>query len=398
MNGRRGVAYEEFQATGFFSGLDGLRAFAVVAVIWQHTSGNPGPELLSQGGFGVDLFFAISGFLITTLLLRERRRNGRIALRSFAVRRVFRIMPVYYAVLVVYVVLVLATRRGTPEGDGFLANLPAFLTYTSNWFVDLDAGPSVPFYFAWSLATEEQFYLFWPPLLALLLFRAARSRAGGSGGIGSGGRRAAVAPLAALGALVAVGQLAIAQGSRDLPIVILSSLALPILLGAAMAVLLDHRPGFEAVAPWVSARWFAPVAAAGVLASLAWQTPTQLTQVLMVLLVASVGVSESTLLHPLLRWPPIAHVGAVSYGMYLMHMLCANALRPALGERFGIPLFVLTTVLAVIVASVSRTVFEAPLQRVGRRLSEGMAARRERPPSRAGAAVSRPTGPDETRR
>jgi peptidoglycan/LPS O-acetylase OafA/YrhL len=169
--------HDEFLNTRTFHDLDGLRAISVIAVVWHHTAALAFPDVhvLQQGLYGVDFFFAISGFLITTLLLREHRRTGRISYRRFLGRRALRIFPLFYVVLATYVLLTIATRRGTPEATEFFHNLPAFATYTSNWFVDLEHGTSVTFYFAWSLATEEQFYLLWPPLLILLLARWRRS-------------------------------------------------------------------------------------------------------------------------------------------------------------------------------------------------------------------------------
>lgn len=358
--GMRGTAtWEQFQGTRFFGALDALRAVSVIAVIWHHTSGLPGPGFFSKGYFGVDFFFAISGFLITTLLLREYRRHRRVSLRAFYIRRFFRIMPIYYLVLAAYVVLTVLTRRGTPEAEQFFANLPAFLTYTSNWFVDLEAGEAVTFYFAWSLATEEQFYVFWPPLLVLILVLAGARRS-----------RATLALVAAVAALVTVSQAVALLGDRSLPGIILGSLALPILLGAAGAVLLDDEAAFGLLSPVLSAIWFAPLVFAAVLASLIWSTPPQLTQVLMVAAVISVCIRETTLLHPVLSWRPLAYVGTISYGIYLMHMLCANVLRIALPERFGILLFVLTSVLVIVVATVSFRIVEMPLQRWGRRFSD----------------------------
>lgn len=353
--------HERFLSTRLFSGLDGLRALSVIAVIWHHTSGRPGPSISSQGHFGVDLFFAISGVLITTLLLRERDRNGRISLSAFYIRRAGRIFPLYYAVLAIYVALVLATRADTSEGQYFLTKLPAFLTYTSNWFVDLGAGDSVIFYFAWSLATEEQFYLFWPPLLACLLLLRSR-------------RTAHV--LTALGGLILVNQLALASSSSGLLVTVVGSLALPILLGAVLAVLLHEPAGFAVLAGALGRRWSAPALGAAILASLAIPTPDQLTQILMALLVAAMCMREDSWLHPALRWRPLAWVGIVSYGMYLMHMLVANAVRLVLGEQFGVALFAVTTVLTLAAATVSYRVFETPVTEYARRLSKHRIERR----------------------
>lgn len=367
-----GLAHDGFLATRTFGALDGLRALSVIAVIWQHTSGMPGPYFFSKGYLGVDLFFAISGFLITTLLLRERRRTGRISLRGFYIRRFFRIVPLYYAVLAVYVALVLTTRLGTSEGDGFLANLPAFLTYTSNWFVDRADGQSVTFYFAWSLATEEQFYLLWPPLLVgLLLLRRGRT----------------TAVLTAVAALITVSQAAIASGGSSFAVTILSSLSLPILLGAAVAVVLDDARGFRLLSPALRPRWAAPTWFALMLASVVVPTPEQLTQVLMVATVAALCVREDTVLHPALAFRPLAHIGKVSYGVYLMHMLCANVVRLVLPDDYGIPLFALTAVAAIAAASVSHRFAEQPVIAYGRRLSS-RASRGERRRTRPRAATT----------
>jgi peptidoglycan/LPS O-acetylase OafA/YrhL len=358
------ATYENFARTKTFGALDALRALSVIAVIWQHTSGDPGPEFFSKGAFGVDMFFAISGFLITTLLLRERRRKGRISLKGFYLRRVFRIMPIYYVALTAYVLLTLLTNRATPAGDQFLHHLPAFLTYTSNWFSDLSSGPSVTFYFAWSLATEEQYYLFWPPLLVLLLHLVGRQ--GGKGHRG---------PLTALAVLIVVNQVALHLPGGALLVTILASLELPILLGSAAALLLDIPEVFRRLSPLLSARWFPPAVLAAIILSLIWTTPNWLTQVMMVVAVASVCVTEKTVLHPVLTWRPLSYVGTISYGMYLLHMLCANVIRQVIPGRYSLLLFILTTALVIAVASMSKKFFEDPLQQVGRRLSSRVATR-----------------------
>ena len=104
----------------FFESLDGLRALSILGVIWSHVWYVSGPAyyntlikvpVLRNGAFGVSVFFGISGFLITTLLLREQLKNGRISLRDFYIRRTLRIWPLYYATLALYIVLVLALQH-----------------------------------------------------------------------------------------------------------------------------------------------------------------------------------------------------------------------------------------------------------------------------------------------
>jgi peptidoglycan/LPS O-acetylase OafA/YrhL len=114
-----------------------------------------------------DVFFAISGFLITTPLLRERRWGGQISLRAFYLRRTLRIWPLYYATLAFYILLVLLTQRGTERGPTFFHYLPGYLTFTYTWFAGWATSGAI-FNFGWSLSVEEQFYILWAPVLRFL--------------------------------------------------------------------------------------------------------------------------------------------------------------------------------------------------------------------------------------
>src|SRR5271168_3205722 len=120
------LSHQNFLQVQTFGSLDGLRALSILGVIWAHAwivSPSYGRleaiPILRMGGFGVDVFFAISGFLITTLLLRERHKSGQISLRAFYVRRTLRIWPLYYATLAFYIVLVLLFQRGTGRDHVF---------------------------------------------------------------------------------------------------------------------------------------------------------------------------------------------------------------------------------------------------------------------------------------
>lgn len=347
-------AYRSFTGAGYFKGLDGLRAFSVIAVVWTHVSGPHALELLRHGNKGVDLFFAISGFLVTTLLLKERRRDGAISLRDFYIRRTLRIFPLYYAVLALYCVLVFATMRDTAKGTEFWHNLPAFATYTSNWFVSADNGAEhgVTFYFAWSLATEEQFYLFWPPLLVAAL----------------ASRRTWLPAVIAM-ALFLAQVVAIRAPSPGLALTAIGSLAPPILFGAAFAVLLDHRPTFGVLAPMLGRRAVPPLVAAMLLVQLQLDVHALAISFTMAVLVASICLCQDSFLHPVLDFRPVAFVGTISYGMYLMHMLAANAVRKVLGHQMGLDVFFGTVLLVVLMAYVSYRWFESPILRLKSRFT-----------------------------
>ncbi len=347
--------YKQFIALRRFGALDGLRAISVIAVVWHHTSGTPGPLISHKGFLGVDFFFAISGFLITTLLIRERTHSGRISLRKFYARRALRIFPLYYATLLLYVLLVAATRLNTPEGEQFFHNLPAFATYTSNWFVDLTQGDSVTFYFAWSLATEEQFYLLWPPLLVLVLAL-------------SGAKSRIWPALTALAVLIAISQgVGLCADTSLLYWRILASPSLPILLGAAAAIVVNDPRAFDAVGAVLGRVWSAPIAAVLLAVAIALNTPTQVTQILMVSVVVATCLMDRTPLHPVLRWRPMVFIGVISYGIYLLHMLCANVDRTIIHQQYGIMLFVATLLTVATVAWLSFRYFETPLLHLKRR-------------------------------
>jgi peptidoglycan/LPS O-acetylase OafA/YrhL len=157
---------------GRIPGLDGLRALAVVLVIFAH-SGFPGDHLLplraarGRAGFlGVQVFFVLSGFLITTLMLREVRRTGRLHLGRFYLRRALRIVPVYTAYLLLVALLQAAGQVHLSAGRWLGA-----LSYT----VNLQPGPMPwPISHFWSLCVEEHFYLLWPLLVGLLPMAACR--------------------------------------------------------------------------------------------------------------------------------------------------------------------------------------------------------------------------------
>ena len=156
--------------------LDGIRAVSILMVLYGHLSGTRGFPNPLEGGYGnvlgdiahlgVLVFFVISGFLITSLLMSEREKTGRISLGRFYLRRVLRIFPAFYGLILV---LAVATWLGWIELDG--TDFAYALTYTVNYY------PNHPWQIGhlWSLSIEEQFYLLWP--LTMLALRQRRALA-----------------------------------------------------------------------------------------------------------------------------------------------------------------------------------------------------------------------------
>jgi peptidoglycan/LPS O-acetylase OafA/YrhL len=348
------VTHSQYRGTRFFPALDGLRCLSIVAVIWHHAGGVHHSGVLSHGYHGVSLFFTISGFLITTLLLRERAETGAISLRDFYIRRTLRIFPLYYAVLALYAVVVVRFERNTPAGMEFFHNLPAFLTYTSNLFV-AQSGTRVIFYFAWSLATEEQFYLVWPWIVRLA--------------------RAWYVPALVMGGLVVMRQGLELAGVQavSLPMRIALSVATPICLGCLAAYALDRPGSFRIVQALLGRPWSGLAGAASVVLTLAVGAPDFFVYLAMAWWVASSAVAQRSWIGPVLTNPAIRYVGTISYGMYLLHMLAMNVVRRALSGEVAV--FLGAVALSAAAASVSYRFFEHPFLSLKARFSpKGVAA------------------------
>jgi peptidoglycan/LPS O-acetylase OafA/YrhL len=153
--------------------LDGVRAFAILAVLCTHYNFQ-GEVILKNGKLGVDAFFVLSGFLITTLLLVEYDRNGRIGLRRFYARRALRLLPLLGVILLVAIVVNLATHPENTLGRPDSGNIFASAFYYANWWHFVHGSSPGFLSPTWSLAIEEQFYLVWPVVLIGLLHLRAR--------------------------------------------------------------------------------------------------------------------------------------------------------------------------------------------------------------------------------
>lgn len=338
--------------------LDGLRALAIAEVVAHH-AGVGG--LAARGALGVSLFFSISGFLITTLLLRERARTGTISRHRFHLRRVLRIWPLYLAVLLLYVVVVNFLEKDPAQRAAFQSNLPFFTTFTTNLFVHLEPHGRLIFYFSWSLAAQEQFYLFWPtvlrafrgwlgPALSILGFLALQI-----------GLRAATAPSSRLGLEVANE--------------VVTSFE-PILLGCAVAWALHDARGFGRISRIAGRSWSLPLALALVVAvQYATAVPRVASDVAVAFLMVSAVLGAAPLATRLLELRALRHVGVVSYCIYLVHMIVMNAVRRAVGDHRRALVVGLTLLLSVAAASLSYRYFERPIQSIRERLGARSARR-----------------------
>jgi len=361
-------SFSDFSRVRFFGSLDGLRALSILGVLWTHVWYVSGLEyynrlqhypVLKMGAFGVDVFFGISGFLITTLLLRERSKNGRISLRDFYLRRSLRIWPLYYATLGIYVLLVIFLQRGTGRDRIFFHFLPGYLTFTYTWFAGWAASGAV-FNFAWSLSVEEQFYVVWALVLRILR-----------------GLLPAVVMILMIFLRLSV-HFNVLQNfilKDSLLWRIAAGISVPICLGAILAQILHSEKGFRILRPILGSKWAAALWILLLLASLVPRQPFwQMIQwFLVAAVVGSCVIREDNTLAPFLRFRPLAYIGLVSYGMYLLNTLVLDVVNPAM-NRIGLrhpllkfPVFVAATVL---VAGISYRFFETPFLRLKERFSK----------------------------
>ena len=171
------LARGEPGATGHVRAVDGMRAVAVVMVVLFHL-GVPG---MSAGYLGVDVFFVLSGFLITSVLISEMDRHSRIQLLAFWSRRIRRLLPAL-AVLLLVVAVHTALTATFIERASIRGDLLAASAYVANWrFIATSSyfaytGVESPIQHTWTLAVEEQFYLVWPLALAVVAALSRRPR------------------------------------------------------------------------------------------------------------------------------------------------------------------------------------------------------------------------------
>ncbi len=327
---------DRYRAASRLDALDGLRAVASALVVGHHCAGN---VVFFNRSIGVTLFFVMSGYLITRMVIREKGRTGTVAVGSFLARRALRTFPLYYAILAVYVVLVTLLERGTTAGAEFWARLPWFATFTSNWLGPAPESARVIFYFAWSLAVQEQFYLIWP-----LVLRHARRR------------WAAVLPLV----LLVAPHVAWLGSARS----IAAGLSSPIYLGALLAIALENRRAFSWAHRIAGQAWSVPAAALVLFApAFLSSEPAVVVELAACYLVAACALSSGPAVRPL-RLPAVMQVGRVSYGVYLLHMLVLHAVQRLLPHQGALVVFVPTFGIAIGLALASFRWFERPIMRL----------------------------------
>jgi len=362
--------------------LDGLRALAVLGVMAYHG----GLAFVPGGFFGVDVFFVLSGFLITSLLVSEWGGRGTIALRAFWARRARRLLP---ALLVLLVAVALDARLVAAPGTYPQLRLDALsaLFYVANWHFVLagqdyfvQTGAVSPLLHTWSLAIEEQFYMVWPLVVAGVLALGRRRRGDGRVGLW------VLFGLSVAGALASAAEMALVyrRGAGVTRVYFgTDTHAQSLLVGTALAlgvVLWRQRADREASdrppvarTPLGRAMLGAVGVAGAGAAGWAWAAlhdgdPAVFRGGILLVGLATAAVIASTVLDPLgpvarvLGLGPLRLIGRISYGMYLWHFPLDLWLTHAATGLSGAWLFLGRATATVAVSAVSYVVVEQPVR------------------------------------
>jgi peptidoglycan/LPS O-acetylase OafA/YrhL len=345
-------------------GLDGLRGLAILLVVLYHDGiGRSLQAIDVPGGYiGVDVFFVLSGFLITSILLLERAGTGKPISVQFWIRRVRRLFPaIVIAVLLTAayaVFLAPASDAAAIRGQGL-----ATLFYVQNWYVQTST-VLTPLSHATTLSIEEQWYVVWPFLLAGLLFLTRGRRVWLLVGV----LVLAAVSYAEMTFMYSASTWARIYNSTD-------TRAWELLAGAALAVvMLGREPVRRAVARVVleiaGITGFAYLVWASVnlhsFGADSWQyTRGGLLLVIfsVVALIAAVIQPRSRVLRPVLSWRPLVALGLISYGVYLYHLGIFMALSESRTGLSGLTLSVVRWIVTLVVATLSYRFVEQPIRR-----------------------------------
>ncbi|SHI26793.1 acyltransferase family protein [Desulfosporosinus lacus] len=352
---------------GYMPGLDGLRALAVFAVIAYHLN----LTWVPGGLLGVSLFFVLSGYLITNILLKQWEQSGGIDLKDFWLRRARRLLPAFFVMLtgvMSWVMLCAPERLAALKQEALAA-----VFYTSNWYLIFHQvsyfesfGPPSPLGHLWSLAVEEQFYLFWPLLLVMGLrgFRQRKWIIGGTIAV-------------ALTSAAAMALIYIPGHDPSRVYYGTDTRAFALLAGAVPAMV---WPSWK-MNPDLSGKKKIALDLAGILGLLVIllmigktnQYQTSLYQGGLLLYSVAAACLVAVLAHPasylsrLFGWGPLRWLGECSYGIYLWHypvIILTNPIGNTEGMNLSRTLWQIGV--SIILAALSRYLIEEPI-RYGRR-------------------------------
>jgi len=351
--------------TDTIASLDGIRAIAVSLVFLAHT----GLEKFIPGGLGVTIFFVLSGFLITTLMRLEHAATGTVSFKAFYLRRVLRLMPPLVIVVALAIVL---SSLGIADGTFTRGGLASVLFYLGNYFVITHDFNGVPAGIGvmWSLAVEEHYYLFYPPL-ALLLLRAARVQ------ISAGVLAVLCASVLAWRAFLAshgVGESYISMATDTRIDAILAGCLLALVRNPRIDPLpAPNRARDAAIAIGCLALLAATLAWRGDFFRLTLRYTLQALAIAPLIYLAVARAPSRALAW--LNSAPLVYIGKVSYTIYLCHHLLLCVVQKQWPQLPWIGVAAIGLALTLAVAEPMRRFVEEPCARLRKRLHRRTAPR-----------------------
>ncbi len=339
---------------GHIPALDGLRGLAAIVVVVFHVQNTPLP-----GGFiGVGIFFVLSGYLITSLLLREYEGTGQISLLRFYLRRALRLMPALWALLLITLLVVYVWDHSIFAREARDAG--ASLLYASNWTRALRTQDMRYFTHTWSLAVEEQFYLLWPAVLYVCIRR--------------GGTRLVLRTALIVAACSWLWRIVLLiVGARWRRVYGLDTCLEFPMWGCALAAWLHGKnaialPRRCAVAALAAIIFAAVMPQSGETGFFYYFAYTAVTWLAAALILDAVHNPHSCV-RRILCWPPLMQLGVVSYSVYLWHFVCCIFLERM--QASGLAAQMGTIAWGTLLALLSFALIERPFLRLKARFSAG---------------------------
>lgn len=349
----------------YITGLDGIRAIAVIMVLAYHLK----LALFKSGFLGVTVFFVLSGYLITGILISEVEEEGTIDLKNFWLRRIRRLVPAVMsmAVVIIFVSAVVSRIIFTKGCKDFLASVLGF----NNWWQIFNkvsyfeaAGVPSPFTHCWSLAIETQFYLIYP-LILLGIYKLAKSR--GEGRAKRGLLFAGVTLLLALISVILMIVLFDPQQDASRVYYGTDTRAFSLLFGALLAILWDYRMVPRRLSASVNMVLGSVSFAVLLVMTIAingssnfWYRGGQFVGTILTVLVIYAVSGRKTLLSRLLSHPVLKWIGDRSYSIYLWHYPIILLISKGIKASWWITLIEL--VLSVVLAELSYRFIETPIR------------------------------------
>jgi peptidoglycan/LPS O-acetylase OafA/YrhL len=335
---------------GYVPSLDGLRAIAIILVLLTHANF----QLGGNGILGVDVFFALSGFLITTLLIEENQKQNKISLKAFYIRRTFRLFPALYTMLTFVLIYALIFRNGD-DLTFIITEIISSLLYLNNiswsWGWGGEGGMLIH---TWTLAVEEQFYLIWPWILIL--------------GLSLKSKKTLI-----IGLTIFITLTISLKISKNLPDLGFSLIHETIFLGCLAAILRQSIGAKIKIPDFVSMALILFIIVIGIMPikwymELVYAGGRSIVSFITAIVIISVVDNQSGFTARLLSISPMVWIGKISYSLYIWHVLIFklfyyhSTLPPSVS-------FMLKFVVTFIVAGLSWFLIEKKASYFGRAIS-----------------------------